>query len=278
MDKPKKLNRWVKNLSNLETGYIDKNNIKNKLSKEAEEEKNAYYSKYKENLKSTKQDNSETSDDDMSSSISTASIGQILTKALSSIEITDNLNNSNKNNFNQKKFDKRKLKTNKELETNKFHGRFAISSLKGKTILNTIISNKSKDKTGKINQIKIKSRSIKRRDKYGKNVVEKKEAYNNEGTGEKKYMYKKKNENKLFKKVNKINTHTGDQEQYVEYENLKVNQSRNKNKDEENFDIYYWSFREKDKKKEKDNIKNFKNSSNSKLKVGERKYHKKKVY
>ena len=271
MNKTKKLNRWIKNSTNMDApGYINKNRNKNKLSKE--EEKNTYYSK-----KFNNQDNSETSDDDMSSSISTASIGHILKKAFSSLEIANNTNNANKNNFTSKKYNKKKFRTNKEPETNKFQGSFSISSLNGKTELNTIISNKSKDKKGIINQVKIKSKSIKEKDIFGKKSLEKKESYKNMTTGEIKYMYKKTSMDKLFKKVNKINTNTGNQEEYIEYEDLKVNQRKNKKKPED-FDIYFWSYKEKEKKPEENEKKLFSNASYNKLKVGERKYHKKKVF
>ena len=269
------MNKWTKNLTNMEKSleYIKMN--KNKFVQE--EEKNSFFSKNKNNPNQIEKDYSEISFEDLSSSISSASIGQIIKKAFSRIEITESTNNSNKNNFNNnnKNNNKRKLKDNKENEITQFQGSFAISSINGKTILNTIVSKKSQDEKGKINQIKIKSRSIKHRDKDGNILFEKKEEFDNEETGEQKHLYKKKSGDKLFKKINKINTNTGEQEQYIEYENLNLKKSRNKKK-REDYEFYFWSYREKDEQKE-DNSKIINNASSNKLKVGERKYHKKKV-
>ena len=279
MNKTKKLNKWTKNLTDRGKNheYISKNKIKNILSRE--EEKNESYSKRKESQNSDEKENSETSVDDMSSSISTASIGHILSKAFSNIQISENKENMNKNQ--NKKRIGRNVKRYKESETSFFKGSFSFSSIKGTTVSQRMIAQKSKDKKGHIKQLKYKAKSIKQKDKDGKISYEKKEAYDNGGTGEIKKMYKKKSDDKLFRKAHKVVKSSGIKEQHVEYTNLnhfKNNKSKN---EEEDFDFYFWSYKERHEPKEEYNnfinINNSCHSNKNKLKVGERKYHKKKV-
>lgn len=276
MNKTKRLNKWTKNFTDKNPEYINKyRNIR-------EEEKNETYSKRKESQNSDEKDNSETSVDDMSSSISTASIGHILTKAFSNIQISENINKENMNRNKNKNRIGRNGKRFKKPETSIFKGSFSFSSIKGKTVSQTMISQKSKDKSGKIKHIKYKSKSIKQKDKDGKISYVKKEAYdNNGGTDEIKKMYKKKSDDKLFKKRHKVNKNTSEKEQHSECTNLNHKKNKSKN-EEEDFDIYIWSYKERHEPKEGDNnINNINKScqaSRNKLKVGERKYHKKKVY
>ena len=281
MNKTKKLNKWTKNLTDRGKNpeYINKNKIKNILSRE--EEKNETYSKRKESQNSDEKDNSETSVDDMSSSISTASIGHILTKAFSNIQISENMNKENMNKNQNKKRIGRNAKRYKEPETSYFKGSFSFSSIKGTTVSQTMVSQKSQDKMGKIKQMKYKSKSIKQKDKDGKVSYEKREAYDNGGTEDLKKMYKKKSDDKLFKKVHKVNKNTGTKEQqHVEYADLNNQKNKSKN-EEEDIDFYIWSYKERHEPKEEDinfnNIYNGSHAIKNKLKVGERKYHKKKV-
>ena len=276
MNKSKRFNKWTKNFTDNNPEYINKNRNRNIR----EEEKNETYSKRKESQNSDEKDNSETSVDDMSSSISTASIGHILTKAFSNIQISENINKENMKNKNRIGRNRKRFK---EPETSVFKGSFSFSSIKGKTVSQTMISQKSKDKTGKIKHIKYKSKSIKQKDKVGKISYVKKEAYdNNGGTGEIKKMYEKKNDDKLFKKTHKVNKSTVEKEEHSEFTNVKHKKNKSKN-EEEDFDIYIWSYKERNhepKEEDNNNINNINKScqaSKNKLKVGERKYHKKKV-
>ena len=93
-------------------------------------------------------------------------------------------------------------------------------------------------------------------------------------------MYKKKSDDKLFRKVHKVNKNAGIKEQNFEYTNLNhLKKNKCKNEDED-FDFYIWSYKERHEPKEENsnfiNINNSCHTTKNKLKVGERKYHKKK--